>query len=336
MSQHQQIAIVGGGVAGLACARRLNTSGLSVHVFDKGRGPGGRLSTRRISTAAGEAQFDHGAQYFTVRNPTFQAEIDAFQALGHVAPWKGRIVAIDSETITPLRDEVRWVGTPGMNGLVRGLAQSLPVQWGVRVASIAKRGPQWTLTAETGDILGHYDAVVVATPAEQAGTLLDPIAPHLAAVAHAAHAAPCWAGLFAFDAPLDPGFDGAKFANHQTLGWIACNSSKPDRSGPETWVVHANPAWSAENLEREAADIAHDLAAALAIVTGSQQKPTLQAAHRWRYAQTDIAAGSPYSFNAQSRLATCGDWHLGARVELAWQSGHSLGEAMAQLLGSEE
>jgi predicted NAD/FAD-dependent oxidoreductase len=58
-------AIIGAGMAGLACADALKEAGHNVALFDKGRGPGGRMSTRRMETPLGEVAFDHGAQYFT-------------------------------------------------------------------------------------------------------------------------------------------------------------------------------------------------------------------------------------------------------------------------------
>ena len=67
---HSRIAIVGAGVAGLACARALADAGLHVQIFEKSRGVSGRMSTRR-----GElGQCDHGAQYFTARDPAFRAQ----------------------------------------------------------------------------------------------------------------------------------------------------------------------------------------------------------------------------------------------------------------------
>ena len=59
------VAVIGAGMAGLAAARTLAAAGHAVQVFDKGRGIGGRLSTRRTDYGA----FDHGAQYATVRDP---------------------------------------------------------------------------------------------------------------------------------------------------------------------------------------------------------------------------------------------------------------------------
>jgi len=45
-----KIAIVGAGMSGLACAEALVRSGHTVSLLDKGRGPGGRMSVRRIVT----------------------------------------------------------------------------------------------------------------------------------------------------------------------------------------------------------------------------------------------------------------------------------------------
>ena len=39
-----QVAIIGAGMAGLTCASRLAEAGHDVAVFDKGRGPGGRMA----------------------------------------------------------------------------------------------------------------------------------------------------------------------------------------------------------------------------------------------------------------------------------------------------
>ncbi|MGH6609790.1 MAG: FAD-dependent oxidoreductase, partial [Burkholderiaceae bacterium] len=55
-----RIAVVGGGIAGLACAKQLTARGAKVTVFEQGRRPGGRASTLRTEFG----NFDHGAPYF--------------------------------------------------------------------------------------------------------------------------------------------------------------------------------------------------------------------------------------------------------------------------------
>ena len=64
-------AVIGAGLAGLRVAHRLAEAGAQVRVFEKARGAGGRMSTRRTDFGA----FDHGAQYFTARDPRFREQV---------------------------------------------------------------------------------------------------------------------------------------------------------------------------------------------------------------------------------------------------------------------
>jgi predicted NAD/FAD-dependent oxidoreductase len=117
----QRVAIIGAGLAGLACATRLGEDGVAVSLFDKARGPGGRMSVRRIETPSGEAPFDHGAQYFTVRGASFRDQVTRWAADGVAAPW-------------PAAGPEAWVGVPGMNAPVRALAAGRDV----RIAQLAE------------------------------------------------------------------------------------------------------------------------------------------------------------------------------------------------------
>ena len=62
-----RIAVIGAGMAGLACAQELLRADAKVTVFERSRGLGGRLATRR----QGDLAFDHGAQFVTARSRPF-------------------------------------------------------------------------------------------------------------------------------------------------------------------------------------------------------------------------------------------------------------------------
>ncbi len=65
---HFSCLVIGAGLTGLTAARALQARGINAAVFDKGRGVGGRLATRWNDTPEGSRAFyDHGAQFFTVR-----------------------------------------------------------------------------------------------------------------------------------------------------------------------------------------------------------------------------------------------------------------------------
>ncbi len=326
------IAIIGAGMAGLACARRLADHGRAVCLFDKGRKAGGRLATRRIETAHGPAQFDHGAQYFTARDPDFRAALASLQAAGTVAAWAGDFAVLTDGRSSPSRAEMRYVAAPGMSALPAALAQGLTIHSGAEIIRVrGDRGVHWLDRAD-GAPCGPFSSVIVATPAEQAVRLLEPIAPAFAAEAKAARTAPCWAGLFAFAAPTFLPFTALRFSDHPVLGWIALDSAKPGRNKDIVcWVVHARADWSRANLERDAAEVCADLEAALIALFDNRPAPIYAQAHRWRYAQVEQAAGSAFAWNAASGVGVCGDWRLGPRVELAWRSGYQMaGAALAQ------
>ncbi|MGD7323346.1 FAD-dependent oxidoreductase, partial [Ralstonia pseudosolanacearum] len=69
------IAIVGAGIAGVACANALAAEGISATVYERGGGVGGRLATRVLPEGAPTHAFDHGAQSFNVRTEAFRRAV---------------------------------------------------------------------------------------------------------------------------------------------------------------------------------------------------------------------------------------------------------------------
>ena len=314
----KNIAIVGAGIAGLACATRLAAGGHAVTLFDKARGPGGRMSTRRVETAQGAACFDHGAQYFTARDPAFVKQVHAWAQAGVVAPW-------------PAAGNDAWVGVPAMNAPVRRLAEARDVRWSTRIDALLRHGDRWQLRGEgegEGQLGGVFDAVVAAVPAEQAVPLVVPFDTSMAMRANAAHSAPCWTVMASFEEPLPITTDALR--GEGVLGWAARNSAKPQRHGPEAWVLQATPRWSQDHLEDGPDQVVEFLLGALAESSGVQvPTPDHASAHRWRYARYDVCdSGEGMLWNPGLGLGACGDWLLGPRVECAWLTGERLGEAV--------
>jgi predicted NAD/FAD-dependent oxidoreductase len=313
-----EVAVVGAGLSGLVCARIVADHGHQVRVFDKARGPGGRMSTRR----AGELRFDHGAQYFTVRDRRFARWVSSWRRDGLVAPWTGAIAVLRDGTVSVKGDEVeRWVAVPGMNALCGHLGDELDVRFGARVGALERTDRRWRVHSEDGIELGRFDAVVVSAPAPQTAVLLEGSAPALAARAAEVEMAPCWAVMASFQDPLNTGFDGA-FVHHSPLSWVARNASKPGRPAAETWVLHGSPEWSADHLELEPDEVGRRLVAALRQALGGLAvEPDHVVAHRWRFALPVQPLPESCLFDAELGVAACGDWCGGPRVEGAFLAG---------------
>jgi predicted NAD/FAD-dependent oxidoreductase len=299
-----------------------------VRVFDKARGAGGRTSTRRVDGW----RFDHGAQYFTVRDRRFERWVEAWRHEGLVASWEGEIAIVDSGgSRSEARDRERFVGVPGMNAICRRLAVGMDVAFETRVSAIERCGERWRLGSEDGADLGRYDAVVVSAPAPQTADLIRRAAPGVAARAARVEMAPCWAAMVAFAGPLEPGFDGA-FVHDSPLSWVARDASKPGRPDSETWVLHGAPGWSRQHLGLAREDAAQRLVDAFGDAIGVlDAAPVHLDAHRWRFAQPLEPLSELCLFDAQLRLAACGDWCGGPRVEGAFLSGRAVAERLIEL-----
>jgi len=318
------IAVIGAGLAGLACAQALQAAGREVRVFEKAAGPGGRLSTTRRD----DWQADLGAQYFTARDPAFIAAVGSLQARGVVSPWPARLVWLEDGGARPVTDgQTRFVGTPRMSAITRELASGLDVHAHTRVDTLQPEASGVRLLGEDKTDLGLWRHVVVSAPAPQAERLLA-ASPALAAAAAGARMHGCWTLVVRFDA--DPGlaFDAA-FVVKQPLRWLARDSSKPGRDGGHVWVLHADAQWSETHMEDTPEQVTRALLDTLCTITGIGVRPALLRAHRWRFASSASPLGQGFLLDQAMGLSACGDWCHGDRVEGAWLSGRALAEALS-------
>ncbi|MBT9511460.1 MAG: FAD-dependent oxidoreductase [Acidovorax sp.] len=343
----RHFAIIGAGMAGIACARTLVQAGHRVTVFEKSSQAGGRTAT--IDTPFGN--FDAGAQYFTVRDPRFARAIDTVPGICkrwsansvQVLDAAGRVAAAG----LPHR-EAHWVASPGMQSLVSTWAEPLR-QAGqlitdtrvTRIEPDALNTPGWQLRTEgpggSQHVYAGFDAVLLAQPAVPAQALLasSAVDTALSDALSTVAIAPCWTLMLAYPQAVRPGLTtlgpqwNAARSTHHRIAWLARESSKPGRNMVERWTVQASPAWSAEHLEDDEARVQAKLIKAFAEVTGIRATPAHADTRRWRYAQTTHPLGKSHLWDAPMGLGACGDWCLGHRVEDAFVSGLELALAVA-------
>jgi hypothetical protein len=323
------IAIIGTGIAGLSAARALKDAGHAVQLFDKSRGSGGRMSSKRSEAGT----LDLGAQYFTARDRRFVDEVQRWQANGWVAEWEPQLYNCQSGQLSPSPDEqTRWVGTPRMSAITRALLDDLPVEFGCRITEVFQGQQHWNLLDADGGNHGPFSHVIIATPAHQATALLA-AAPKLASTAAGVKMDPTWAIALAFDTPLDTPMEGC-FVQDSPLDWLARNRSKPGRDAtPDTWILHATSAWSKQHLDLPKEAIIELLHGAFAeLLHCSMPAPSFSLAHRWLYARPAGSHEWGVLADADLGLYVCGDWCLSGRVEGAWLSGQEAARRLIEHL----
>lgn len=317
-----RVAVIGAGMAGLSCATALREAGVPVCVFDKSRGVSGRLSTRRTD----DWSCDHGAQYFTARDPAFAQQVERWMAQGVVQRWQPRLWVMPEGRPSESADTLaRHVGVPRMTAPAAALARELDVRTGTTVEALQRDGEGWRLvTREHGALPERFAAVMLAVPAPQAVPLLHGHDEVLGAVAASARMRGSWALMVQ---PLkDPGlpFDAA-FVNDGVLRWVAHDTHKPGRSGAGTWLIHADPEWSEAHIEETPEAVAPLLLKAFeALGAPGAMQGAAWTAHRWRYADTDPPLMRGALWQDSTALGLCGDWLDAGKVEGAWLSGRAL------------
>ena len=341
------IAIIGAGMAGITAARTLVQAGHRVQVFEAESTVGGRMAS--CSTPHGN--FDHGTQYFTVRDQRFWKALQTVPGTRELCrPWSVNAVRVLDPFGRVLeaghnKGEPHFVASPGMQTLVQHWAQPLgaAVHLDTQVHALT-RGPKgfWSVTTQRaeGDRKKHkehdgFDRVLLATPSTitegllrtvganaACAQMLDRIAP--------VRMAPCWTLMLAFPNASQPNLPylgpqwNAARSTHHRVSWLARESSKPGRGSIERWTVQASPSWSQEHLQDKASRAEAKLLRAFAELTGIRATPVFTQMHRWLNAKTEVPLGMSHQYHPEAGVGTCGDWHLGHRLEHAFVSGLEL------------
>ncbi len=329
------IAIIGAGISGLSCATALQNAGFKVTVFEKSRGVSGRMSTR----VSDNWQCDHGAQYFTARDPQFYAEVQRWVKAGVTELWQPKLQVYDGQNFTQKQaTTARFVGVPRNTAPANFLAESLNVVTGFTVNQLQHLSHHslpnlWQLSSvEQGLNDTLFNSVVLAIPAPQAAALLQQPDPELAKIAESLKMRGCWALMCQFKKRLNLPFDGL-FVNDSLLSWVARDSAKPGRASKangETWILHADSAWSEVNIEADQHIIAEQMIAEFIHLGG--EHPVSYSVHRWRYAECVDYLNLGYVWSCDTNIGLCGDWLNGGKVQGAWLSGKLLADKLTTSL----
>lgn len=319
-----RIAIIGAGISGLTLASRLHEQA-DVVVFEKSRGVGGRMATRRIDTF----HFDHGAQFFTARSQAFRDFLQPYQAQGLVQQWQPRMLTLSPNEQPDERvwSEPHHVAVPGMTALCKAMASGLEVRLDARVEALQRQPDgRWRL-AIGSDQSTDFDWVICTAPAPQTRELLPQEFAQHALIAETT-IAPCIALLLGLQSAPGWNFDAARI-QHDVLAWLSCEASRPGRAERQAVTLHSTATWAAAHLDDSDDFVAVTMLAALNAVTRKSLPPiAVQQVKRWRYAKADALKSPKLLFDTDLRLAACGDWVHNGRVEGAFLSAHTLADVL--------
>ena len=326
------VAIIGAGMSGLMAAHVLVAAGRRVTLIDKGRSVGGRLATRRI----GAGRADHGAQFFTVRDPEFGAWVERWQAAGLVYIWShgwsdGSLAA------TPPDGHPRYAVQGGMNQLAKHLAAQVEAQGAailvdLRVTAVAPQDDGWRLTSDDGRTFS-VDAVILTAPVPQALALLDaggtPLSADDRTSLERIRYAPALCGLYVVEGEVHLPSPGAVQRPDADFAWIADNRRKGVSPDVTVITIHASGDWSATHYDAPDAEVSEAFERALRPWLAADAWIVEEQIKRWRYAAPIVLHPERFlRFAAHAPLLIGGDAFGAPRVEGAALSGLAMGRAL--------
>ena len=329
--------IVGAGLAGLLAAGELRDAKVKTIVLDKGRGVGGRLATRR--TEAGT--FDHGAQFFTVRTPEFQAHVDEWLRIGVAREWCRGFAHADG--VAHADGHPRFCCPGGMTRIAKHLAAGLDVRTNTRVDRIMQTDSGWEVATDAGDVW-RARGLVLSAPAPQSLALAESgdfrLDAHTRAQLERITYDPCVAVMASFDGGVTLPEPGAiQIEGGEPVYWIADNTRKGVSTQASAITIHAGAAWSRANYDLDDAGIASALIEAVRVYLrdgsgAAVARPTPRESQikRWRYSKPRATHDERCLTVGAPPLVFAGDGFGGARVEGAALSGLAAAESMRRLL----
>jgi predicted NAD/FAD-dependent oxidoreductase len=299
--------IIGAGMSGLSAARILTQKGHNVTVLDKGRGVGGRMSTKTIENA----KMDHGAQYFSVKSPEFAALIAELQAENITAKWH-----------LAQRDNVRYVGAKGMNTIPKKLASTLNVAVNEKVISIESN----SVKTESGN---HYDFdnLIITIPVPQVIELFQnseiDFSDRDKIVLTSVEYEPCIAVMAVLKQPTEIVGGGIVLEN-QPVTWIADNFQKGITEVP-TVTIHASATYSAKRFDDDLQEVAKEVLTSVNQYVKAEDIISFQT-HRWKFSNATKRYEKFFCQIENRNIYLGGDGFGIGNVEGAFLSGYNLGQ----------
>jgi renalase len=329
-----EIAVIGAGIAGLTCARRLQQAGKAVVLVDKSRGLGGRLATRRL----GGTHADHGVCYLQAKGDLFQGWIDELVAGGILRVWTEGIHQLSADGVlqSPTKSAAYYAAPMGATSIAKYLGRDLEIIGDKLITSISPIDNGWRLSTKDPEFSLAAAQVIIATPPAQALNIakqsIDPdCSQQLASVqfTRSITAIVVYPETDQNAAAAIP-WQGIQCIEHPTLAWIGLDSSKQINPTQPVLVIQSSAAFAEQYFDApDLSIIGQKLLDEIDPLIPTLNAPELIQVHRWGYAfaQNPLAARFITAQTA-APLYFCGDWCGGNRVESAYLSGIALADRM--------
>ncbi len=312
--------VIGSGISGATIANLLNKK-FQVNLFDKGRGPGGRASFKRIK---GQIGFDHGTQYFSPKTIEFKKFVNRLIKIKILKKWSGNHIFLNSKK-KENKKHLKIIGKKGNNDICKFLLKKVKCFYQSEVKNIYYKNKLWFLLFTDGKIR-TYKGVILTCPFPQLKKLskkfinnpfikkklkMDANITVMIAIKKN-KVSPC---SFVFEDPV--------------LGWAGNeNTKKRFKSKYDLWTLQSTFKWANKNIDKNKKNLKKNSKILIdkffKLTKIKKTKVIYSINHGWKYSSNSKPLKIRSYWDPKKKLGVCADWFIGPRLESGWISAHDL------------
>ena len=303
--------LIGAGFSSAVLSRLINNKNLLI--FDKGRGPGGRASTRRVDNVG---FFDHGLQYISPRTKEFDLFLNQYLK-SSIKEWSGNFRYFENgETMKGKK----YIGKLGNNDFVKDLIAT-KVEYLKELLKIKRKNNKWILQFKDKNVQ-ECERLILTIPMEQCQNVTKSLNLDLN---FQGSMEPNLTAMIGFNKSLKVHSCGVKFQKNSVLGWAGNESSKlrmGNNNNLELWTLQ-----SSLNFAKKYCHIYRDQKEEVLKLMTQEFLDLLKIQnveishkdiHGWLYAFKKKDFSKKFYWNGDINLGICGDWMSGPKAEDAW------------------
>ena len=324
---NKKIAVIGAGLAGITFACIMKDK-FNVKIFEKSRGVGGRMSTRKESPFI----FDHGAQFFKIKTTECKKFFSQLFKKDIIQPWSFKLAYFEGNHLREIKiiknADKFYVGVPNMDSILKYISRDCNVILDTKIERIKRKNDKWELCDQNRKLHGMYDWVILSLPAEQSLDLISDktsFYPNIKKIKMKG----CYSLMVGMDKSLKLDFDAA-FIENKDIAWLALNNSKPSRMKNHCLLINSSYEYASKNINTPKDKVLeHLLNISSNLINYDLFKSSMIKIHQWRHVEAECSPKENYFIDHDNKIAVCGDWLINSRVEGAFLSANELSKEIA-------
>ena len=314
----QNVAVIGAGITGITLANLLQKK-VNLTVFEKSRGVGGRMATRR----AKPYQFNHGTQYFKIENKKFKDFMQPLMRYKIIKPLETNQIEILNKKIikrTKIYNQKYYTAESNMNSVVKYLINNnFSIKLLCKIEKTVKENDKWFIIDSDKASYGPYDWLFITIPPNQALEILYNNFKFLDIIKKIKMRS-CYSLMLGFDKIKEFDFDTALFLD-EDVQWLSIRKKIIENKKYYNLLINSSYNFAEKNVNSSKDKISNYLINQVSTILNCElNNYDHKALHFWKYAMSEKNNNLGSFFDEDLKVIVCGDWCMNGKVEGAFLS----------------